>query len=243
MFAAAMALAVLVVGCGSTEPAKTGTSATSKTATVSNVDVTSGCWKASDRVKVTGGDNTVAGELQWSKPPEMAIDVNKTYTATVDTNKGTFKVEFYPADAPKTVNNFICLAKAGYYDNTPFHRIIDGFVIQGGDPTGTGRGGPGYRFEDEPIKRNYELGTLAMANAGPNTNGSQFFVITGSSGMQLPKNYTIFGKVVVGMDVINTISKTPTKSGSGGEKSSPVEPITLQKVIVEESQGAATPQN
>src|SRR5262249_27580477 len=135
---------------------------------------------------------------------------------------------------PKTVNNFVFLARNGYYDNTPFHRIIEGFVIQGGDPTGTGRGDPGYRFEDEPIKKNYELGTLAMANAGPNTNGSQFFVIVGPSGPQLPKNYTIFGKVPSGMEVVDAIAQTPTKAGGSGEKSTPVEPITLQKVTIKE---------
>ena len=177
----------------------------------------------------------MATNQQWSQPPAMTIDPAKKYAGTVDTNKGSFSIEFYPDDAPKTVNNFVFLARAGYYDNTPVHRIIDGFVIQGGDPTGTGRGGPGYRFEDEPIKRTYELGTLAMANAGPNTNGSQFFVIVGESGRRLPKNYTIFGKVTAGMDVVNTIAKTPTKSSGGGESSSPVEPITLEKVTITES--------
>jgi cyclophilin family peptidyl-prolyl cis-trans isomerase len=176
----------------------------------------------------------MSAQQQWSKPPAMEIDPAKRYTGTVETNKGSFEVEFYPDDAPKTVNNFVFLARAGYYDNTPVHRIIDGFVIQGGDPTGTGRGGPGYKFEDEPIKRNYELGTLAMANAGPNTNGSQFFVIVGDSGRQLPKNYTIFGKVTSGMDVVNTIAKTPTKSSAHGERSTPAEPITLQKVTISE---------
>jgi len=173
-------------------------------------------------------------QQQWRTAPEMQLDPAKTYTATIETNKGSFDVEFYPDDAPKTVNNFIFLAKNGYYDNSPFHRIISGFVIQGGDPTGTGRGGPGYRFDDEPIKRNYELGTLAMANAGPHTNGSQFFVIVGPSGQQLPKNYTIFGKVTSGLDVVSTIAQTPVKSGPSGERSTPTEPITLQKVTVNE---------
>jgi cyclophilin family peptidyl-prolyl cis-trans isomerase len=177
----------------------------------------------------------MATPQQWSNPPALEIDPKKRYTGTLETNKGTFEVEFYPDDAPKTVNNFVFLARAGYYDNTPFHRIISGFVIQGGDPTGTGRGGPGYRFEDEPIKRNYELGTLAMANAGPNTNGSQFFVIVGPSGRQLPKNYTIFGTVSSGMDIVDAIARTPTRAGSSGENSTPVEPITLQKVMIAEA--------
>ena len=176
----------------------------------------------------------MATQQQWSQPPALEIDPAKRYTATIETNKGKFDVEFYPEDAPQTVNNFVFLARNGYYDNTPIHRIIEGFVIQGGDPTGTGRGGPGYKFKDEPINRNYELGTLAMANAGPNTNGSQFFVIIGESGKRLPKNYTIFGKVTSGLDVVDAIGKTPTRSGAGGEKSTPTEPITLQKVTIHE---------
>jgi cyclophilin family peptidyl-prolyl cis-trans isomerase len=177
----------------------------------------------------------MSGQKQWSKAPDMVVDASKRYSATLHTNKGDITFDLLMADAPKTVNNFVFLARAGYYDDTPFHRIISGFVIQGGDPTGTGRGGPGYRFEDEPINRNYELGTLAMANAGPNTNGSQFFVIVGPSGRQLPKNYTIFGKVTAGMEVVDDIARTPTTGPSGGERSTPVEPITLKKVTITES--------
>ena len=105
-------------------------------------------------------------------------------------------------DAPVTVNNFVCLAEDGYFNDTPFHRIVKGFVIQGGDPTGTGSGGPGYKFADEPVTRDYERGTLAMANAGPNTNGSQFFIVLDDLRGKLPKNYTIFGRVTAGMDVV-----------------------------------------
>jgi peptidylprolyl isomerase len=165
----------------------------------------------------------------------MAIDPAKTYTATINTNKGSFKVEFYPDETPKTVNNFICLAKAGYYDNSPFHRIIAGFMFQGGDPTGTGRGGPGYRFEDEKFTRNYEYGSLAMANAGPNTNGSQFFVVTGESGARLPKNYTLFGKVIDGLDVVETIANTKVTRSATGEMSQPVDKVILESVDVQES--------
>ncbi|HET8524815.1 MAG TPA: peptidylprolyl isomerase, partial [Thermomicrobiales bacterium] len=158
-------------------------------------DITSGCWTADERVKSAGGGERSVAHQQWSKPPAMTIDPSKKYTATIKTNKGDIEVEFFPQDAPQTVNNFICLAKAGYYDNTPFHRIIPGFVIQGGDPTGTGAGGPGYKFADEPIHRDYLKGTLAMANSGPNTNGSQFFIVLGDLRGQLQKNYTIFGQV------------------------------------------------
>ncbi len=171
---------------------------------------------------------------QWSKAPEMAIDTSKTYVATINTEKfGSFDITFLPDDAPKTVNNFVCLAKAGFYDNTTFHRVVSGFVIQGGDPEGTGRGGPGYRFEDEPVSKDYNRGMVAMANAGPNTNGSQFFVCLQK--VQLPKNYTIFGEVTSGMDVVDKIAAVETKAGGGGEKSTPVEPVKVTSVTIEES--------
>ena len=143
---------------------------------------------------------------QWSQPPAMAIDPQKSYRAEMQTNKGLIELELYPQYAPKTVNNFVFLARTGFYDDVRFHRVISNFVIQGGDPTGTGSGGPGYRFEDEvlnnPLK--HETGTLSMANAGPNTNGSQFF-ITHSPQPHLNGRHTVFGKVTNGMDVVNTI--------------------------------------
>jgi cyclophilin family peptidyl-prolyl cis-trans isomerase len=172
---------------------------------------------------------------QYAKPFENQLDPNKTYTATLETNHGSVDVEFFPEDAPNTVNNFVSLAKDGYYDGTPFHRIINGFMIQGGDPTGTGTGGPGYKFADEKVSRDYEPGTLAMANAGPNTNGSQFFICHADLKGRLPKNYTIFGKVTNGLDVVDTIAKVPVSRSSGGEASSPVEPVILQKVTVNEA--------
>jgi len=128
---------------------------------------------------------------QWAQPPAMVIDPARTYRATIETTAGTMTAEFFPAEAPKTVNNFVFLAREGFYDGVIFHRVIPGFVIQGGDPTGTGRGGPGYRFEDEPVTRPYLRGTIAMANAGPNTNGSQFFIM--HADYPLPPNYTICG--------------------------------------------------
>src|SRR5262249_58770933 len=118
----------------------------------------------------------------------------------------TIVIALDAAGAPQTVNNFVFLAKWGYYQDVIFHRVIKGFVIQGGDPTGSGRGGPGYRFADElPKPGRYEIGSLAMANAGPNTNGSQFFLISGNSGVQLPPQYSLFGKVVNGLDVVDTM--------------------------------------
>ena len=143
---------------------------------------------------------------QWNKPPAMQIDPKQTYTVTMQTNKGDIVLELYPQYAPKTVNNFVFLVKEGYYDGVIFHRVISNFVIQGGDPTGTGRGGPGYNFEDEtrgnPLK--HETGVISMANAGPNTNGSQFF-ITHSPQPHLDGKHTVFGKVTSSMDVVNAI--------------------------------------
>ena len=145
-------------------------------------------------------------QMKWNNPPDMQIDTNKTYKATVDTNKGLIELELYAQHAPKTVNNFLFLAKEGFYDGVSFHRVIPDFVIQGGDPTGTGSGGPGYQFEDE-VKKNplrHERGVISMANAGPNTNGSQFF-ITHSPQAHLNGKHTVFGKVVTGLDVVDEI--------------------------------------
>lgn len=141
---------------------------------------------------------------QYSSPPEMQIETNHPYRVLLKTNKGDIKLELNPAEAPMTVNNFVVLARDGYYNGVTFHRVVDGFVIQGGDPTGTGRGGPGYQFQDEPVKRPYRAGTVAMANAGPNTNGSQFFICLEDQ-PTLPPNYTIFGDTISGMDVVRNI--------------------------------------
>jgi len=147
-------------------------------------------------------------EMQWKNPPEMQIDVAKTYLVSINTSKGTIDLELYPEHAPVTVNNFIFLTRSGYYDDVTFHRVIDNFVIQGGDPTGTGRGGPGYKFADEtygnPLK--HGTGNISMANSGPNTNGSQFF-ITHSPQPHLDRKHTVFGKVVNGMDVVSSIER------------------------------------
>ena len=148
---------------------------------------------------------------QFNDIPEMGIDPAKRYTATMDTSMGTLVIALDAVKAPKTVNNFVFLALYHYYDGIIFHRIINGFVCQGGDPTGTGRGGPGYRFEDElPRPGQYEIGSLAMANAGPNTNGSQFFLISGRDGAGLPPAYSLFGKVVKGLEVVDAMQRVPT---------------------------------
>jgi len=143
---------------------------------------------------------------RYSAPPAMQIETNRTYHATIRTNKGDIHLQLNPAEAPNTVNNFVALARDGYYDGVTFHRVVPGFVIQGGDPTGTGAGGPGYQFQDEPVKRRYQAGTVAMANAGPNTNGSQFF-ITHVVTSHLDGKHTVFGQVSKGQDVVNKIQQ------------------------------------
>ena len=151
---------------------------------------------------------------QYSAPPAMAIDAGKRYTAEIETSIGTMVANLDAVGAPQTVNNFVFLAREGYYDGVIFHRIIRGFMCQGGDPTGTGRGGPGYRFADElPAPGRYEVGSLAMANAGPNTNGSQFFIVSGRSGTSLPPQYSLFGKLVSGFEVLDVMEKVPTGPG------------------------------
>jgi len=145
---------------------------------------------------------------QWDNAPKMQIDPEKTYKAAIETERGIIELEFYPQYAPKTVNNFIFLAREDFYDGLLFHRVINNFMIQGGDPTGTGGGDPGYRFEDEvdgnPLK--HETGVISMANAGPGTNGSQFF-ITHSPQPHLNGKHTVFGKVIAGQEVVDEIKE------------------------------------
>ena len=147
--------------------------------------------------------------------------------ATLHTNHGPIEVELYPDEARKTVDNFVKLARDGFYDGLIFHRVIPDFMIQGGDPTGRGTGGPGYRFNDEPVKRPYLRGTLAMANAGPNTNGSQFFVMHADYG--LPPNYTIFGKLTAGESVVDAIATAPR-----GGQDRPNNPVSITSIRIDE---------
>ncbi len=174
---------------------------------------------------------------KYKSPPPMTIDKAKKYTATITTNKGTMKADLFVDTAPITVNNFVFLANDHFYDGVIFHRIVAGFVIQGGDPTGTGMGGPGYKFPDEPssFTRNYEKGTLAMANSGPNTNGSQFFICVDNLTAKgaLPKQYTIFGKVTEGLDVIDKILAVPRTAGSDGAQSKPTEKVFMESVTIQ----------
>ncbi len=167
--------------------------------------------------------------------PVTTSSTNTTmhHTVTIETNKGTIVIETYDNDAPKTVANFISLANKGFYNNLIFHRVIEGFMIQGGDPTGTGTGGPGYKFADElnpdtdSYKAGYVRGVVAMANAGPNTNGSQFFIMHKDT--PLPHSYSIFGKVISGIDVVDAIATTPV---NGSDK--PLQDVVMKKVTVAE---------
>jgi cyclophilin family peptidyl-prolyl cis-trans isomerase len=156
----------------------------------------------------------------------------KKYQATLNTSAGKIVIHLNDTQTPKTVENFVTLAKKGFYNNSIFHRAIKGFMIQGGDPTGTGRGGPGYQFDDEPFTGDYTRGTVAMANAGPNTNGSQFFIM--HADYNLPKNYVIFGKVTEGLDVVDAIATSPVTMSPPGENSKPVTPVKILDVAIVE---------
>jgi peptidylprolyl isomerase len=168
---------------------------------------------------------------QFSSPPAMEIDTSKRYTAQLDTSLGPITIALDATAAPNTVNNFVFLARQGFYDGVIFHRIIKGFMCQGGDPTGTGRGGPGYRFADElPAPGRYEIGSVAMANAGPDTNGSQFFIVSGPSGVRLPPQYSLFGKVVKGLEVVSEMESVETDRGDR-----PKTDVVINSVTVTES--------
>jgi cyclophilin family peptidyl-prolyl cis-trans isomerase len=166
---------------------------------------------------------------QYPSAPDLTIDLEKSYTATLDTNHGEIVLELDPARSPLAVNNFVFLARDGYYDGVIFHRVIENFMIQGGDPTGTGTGGPGYKFRDEiEGAGTYSRGTVAMANAGPNTNGSQFFICHADVG--LPHSYTIFGKVTSGIEVVDSIAGTATDRSDR-----PEEDVVINRVTISET--------
>ncbi len=181
-------------------------------------------------------DFSVSGYAQYPGVPEMKIDTTKAYYATVVTNRGTIVIQLYADVAPVTVNNFVCLASNDYYDGVIFHRVIRDFMIQTGDPTGTGRGGPGYQFNDElpGEELNYIEGSVSMANAGPNTNGSQWFISNANNSNKLQKAYTIFGQVIEGQDVVDLISEVPVSMNAQGEQSVPGATITILDIVITE---------
>ena len=171
---------------------------------------------------------------QYGTVPAMTIDINKSYSATIRTNQGDITVALNAKDAPVTVNNFVFLAREGFYDGVVFHRVLPGFMIQGGDPTGTGGGSAGYKFPDEPVKSKYEIGSIAMANSGPNTNGSQFFICEGQSCTQLPPSYSLFGKVSAGQGVVTRIADVPRTIGGDGAQSKPTTPVVIATIEIVE---------
>lgn len=221
-----IALTMLASACGN-KPAETaGGTATPKSGATAPAATAAASPAATPAAK------------QWSKAPDMTIDTNKTYQAEVTTSKGSFTIDLFAKEAPKTVNNFVFLSKEGFYNNVTFHRIIKSFMIQTGDPQGTGMGGPGYKFADElKTTHKYEPGTVAMANSGPNTNGSQFFICSGADCANLNQipNYTIFGKVTQdGMATIAKIADTPVEMGGESTPSKPKEKVTINAITIKE---------
>ena len=176
-------------------------------------------------------DGSSPQQRKFAAKHDLHIDPTKRYTATMETSVGTVVIALDAAGAPETVNNFVTLARYHYYDGLVFHRIIQGFMCQGGCPQGTGTGGPGYKFNDElPKPGRYEIGSLAMANAGPNTNGSQFFIVSGRSGVGLPPSYSLFGKVVKGLEIVDEMEKVPTDRSDR-----PLTPVTINSVTITEA--------
>ncbi|WP_424765969.1 peptidylprolyl isomerase [Paenibacillus sp. sgz302251] len=193
-----------------------------------------GCGSKTDGGGTDGNSAAASTKtMSWNKMPDMIIDLNKAYSAKFQTSKGPFTVELFAKEAPVTVNNFVFLAREGFYDGLTFHSIIESFMIQSGDPNGNGTGTPGYTIPDElDTSRKYEEGIVAMANAGqPNSGGSQFFISTGPDAENLNREpkYTIFGKVSSGLDIVRAIAKTPTKNNI------PTERIVIESIVIEES--------
>jgi cyclophilin family peptidyl-prolyl cis-trans isomerase len=184
-------------------------------------------------VLISCGSTPKTTSKTYSTAPAMTIDKSKQYTATIKTNFGDIMVELFPKEAPLAVNNFVFLAREGFYNGVVFHRVVKGFVIQSGDPTGTGAGGPGYEFADETVTRDYLPGTLAMANSGRNTNGSQFFICLATL-TSLPKSYTNFGIVTSGFDVVKQIGNVSVKMSESGEVSSPTVDVHIDTIMIEE---------
>ncbi len=240
--AALAALGVSIVACGNTDsglatlradPARSTIAASEESA----AETTSPETAPAETVVADGGplpcpaaDGSSPVVQAFPAAPEPCIDLAGAYSLTVDTSQGTFTIELFPAMAPITVNNIVYLARYHFFDNTICHRVVKDFVVQCGDPTGTGTGGPGYEIADElPRAGEYQLGTVAMANAGPDTNGSQFFVISGLDGVSLPPDYTLFGQVIGGMEVVDAINALGTPDQS------PSETVTINSVTVTES--------
>ena len=211
-------MSIAIIGCTSADATPTPRHTATPEPTATTVAVTS----------------PVAGQVRktYDSPPPLTIDPNRRYVATIELERGSIVIELFSKDAPQTVNNFVFLAREGFYDNTTFHRVIPGFMAQGGDPQGTGRGGPGYKFADEFSEKSHERGVISMANSGPNTNGSQFFIM--HQNYSLPPNYIIFGQATGGLEVVDAIANTPVRSNARGETSVPTEPVLIERVEIRE---------
>ena len=219
---------LILPACSSDSPGETTTAETTAISSGVATDTTAGSSAAASVCPAADGSSPRT--QAFNAEPPSCIDATKTYTATMVTNKGTMVFALDPAKAPITVNSFVFLARYHYFDGIGFHRVVPGFVLQGGDPLGTGQGGPGYKFTDElPKIGEYTFGSLAMANAGPNTNGSQFFIISGPQGEQLPPDYSLFGQLTSGDDVVKAIDALGTGDGP------PSEAVTLTSVTISES--------
>ena len=228
----ALVLLIVLAACSSPVGSGDDPTPTPLAVDVGN-DIASGCWNASQRTLPLSDGPGGRQVQQWSEPPANTLDPAKTYTATVVTNKGEIAISLLPSEAPVAANNFACLARAGYFDGVIFHRVVPEFVIQAGDPTGTGAGGPGYEFSDEPVTREYGRGIVAMANAGANTNGSQFFICL--TDVMLEPKYTIFGEVSSGMEVVDAIAAVPLGPNGQGRLESPLEQVVMESVTIAEA--------
>ena len=171
---------------------------------------------------------------QYPNPPGLVIEADKRYHAVIKTDKGEMTIELLSEVAPRAVNNFVFLARDGFYEDNQFHRVMRDFMIQGGCPRGDGTGGPGYRFQDEEVTRPYVRGTLAMANAGPNTNGSQWFIVHADRA-PLPPNYTIFGALTDGDAVLDALATAPVQPSRNGENSQPAQRLTIHNIEIRET--------
>lgn len=229
--------ALALAGCGSAD-------SPAPTAGTNSADTTSTTGAGTPPAPVTTPDGTVTtpaqeptkstdadGNMQFSGPPPMTIDTGANYQAKVVTNKGTFTISLLPKEGPIAANNFVFLAQHGFYTNVPIHRVIKGFMFQTGDPTGTGSGGPGYSIQDDEVNLPYTRGVVAMANAGPNTGGSQFFVM--HQNYDLPPDYSIFGKVTSGLDTVDAIANTPVEDNGQSEVSKPTTPLVVKSITIE----------
>jgi cyclophilin family peptidyl-prolyl cis-trans isomerase len=224
-----VSLAVLAA-CGSSSTSSPTSAATTSTGTTSG----SRTATSASAPTVPAGTcihtapTTPAAPKRYASAPPMTINASKTYIATLDTSCGRIVIQLEPKLAPKTVNNFVFLADQGFYNGLTFHRVIPGFVIQGGDPNGNGTGSPGYQFDDELPTTGYQIGDLAMANAGPNTNGSQFFIVEGAQGASLPLAYSNFGKVTSGLANVDLIANVPSSSATN----KPDQPVWMYTVTI-----------